>query len=747
MYGMIVLCCVAAVPLPDIVPPSDPPERMPSRPLPAQEAARRESLTRFGLGLLRQSNDRPVDAVSELEAAVKLAPQAVEPRRPLVRLYRDLGRDAAAIRTAERILELDPDDADTAQLLGQLHFEGKEYSQAARVFQQAARSSRLHDRPEQRLAILRDWCRASRAAGDWPGVEAAARETIQHVKKAEAVLKQAPPYDEPGELSRLLATMTEQLGRAYAAQHQFVAATEAYRDAARQFADRQGANDSAAAARLGWNLALLLEQQGEFAASLRALESYLRFGPESTDPYLKLSELLKKLGRSEQIVPRLQQLTQLHPNLPAINWVLATELGRIHPAEGNARLRKLAKQTTDPAFFRLAVSYFRQTDQTRELLALLDSLHLAARGSEDDQANRDRNTVSDPEAVARVRALHQAIQQEPGLTALLLRSLGPAGADTVQLSADTWELLGWLAKRDRLWLAAEQAFRQALATETNSRHVRSELLELLAIQRKWTELRRECSREIAQNPGRRSLIDEVYLAQALAELNRGEEALAVVERLRTQVSAAGLVWARLQKVRILNLLGHHAEAVDECQAILTDHPDPAESAPVRYQLADSYAGMKQYQKAEAELRLILDRDPDDILALNNLGYMLAEQNRKLAEAETLIRRAIALDRRERLRLGHPEAASGIYLDSLGWVLFRQGKFAEARRCLEEAVNRPDSGSDAIVWDHLGDVAFRMGDQSRAAQAWRKAAELYDNSRLGRSGDRLTEVKRKLKFLE
>ncbi|MCZ2341519.1 MAG: tetratricopeptide repeat protein, partial [Bacteroidales bacterium] len=224
-----------------------------------------------------------------------------------------------------------------------------------------------------------------------------------------------------------------------------------------------------------------------------------------------------------------------------------------------------------------------------------------------------------------------------------------------------------------------------------------------------------------------------------------EEALRTVSEL--SVRAEGVVWKRLQRVRILNILGRHAEAVTECQAILKDFPAPADAASIRYQLAESYGHLKQYLKAEAELRMVLEHDPDDVLALNNLGYNLADQNRKLAEAESRIRRAIALDRDERLRLGNPEPQNGIYLDSLGWVLFRREKFEEAFTVLEQATQMPDSGNDAVVWDHLGDTAFRLGKKQRAQEAWSKAESLYTNSRFGQEGGRLEELRRKLKLVE
>jgi hypothetical protein len=49
-----------------------------------------------------------------------------------------------------------------------------------------------------------------------------------------------------------------------------------------------------------------------------------------------------------------------------------------------------------------------------------------------------------------------------------------------------------------------------------------------------------------------------------------------------------------------------------------------------------------------------------------------------------------------------------------------------------------------VWDHLGDVRFRLGDTAAARRAWEKAAELYTDSHTGRQQGRLAEVRRKLK---
>ena len=82
--------------------------------------------------------------------------------------------------------------------------------------------------------------------------------------------------------------------------------------------------------------------------------------------------------------------------------------------------------------------------------------------------------------------------------------------------------------------------------------------------------------------------------------------------------------------------------------------------------------------------------PDAPQTLNFLGYLLADHQQELSEAEKLIRRAVEQD---------PD--NGAYLDSMGWVLFRLGDLPAARVNLERAVTL--IGDDPVVHEHLGDV--------------------------------------------
>ena len=71
---------------------------------------------------------------------------------------------------------------------------------------------------------------------------------------------------------------------------------------------------------------------------------------------------------------------------------------------------------------------------------------------------------------------------------------------------------------------------------------------------------------------------------------------------------------------------------------------------------------------------LLTLDPENALALNYLGYMLADRGIRLAEAETLIARALK-----------SEPENGAYLDSMGWVYYRQGRFSKAMEYIDRAV--------------------------------------------------------------
>jgi tetratricopeptide (TPR) repeat protein len=124
-------------------------------------------------------------------------------------------------------------------------------------------------------------------------------------------------------------------------------------------------------------------------------------------------------------------------------------------------------------------------------------------------------------------------------------------------------------------------------------------------------------------------------------------------------------------------------------------------------LANAYQALGQTGRTEEVLRALIDRNPKNDVALNALGYMLADRNLKLPEAQTLIERALAVE---------PQSPS--YLDSLGWVLLKQGRAADAIASLERATALAESSS--LLQDHLATAYFAEKRYKDAADAWTRA---------------------------
>lgn len=108
------------------------------------------------------------------------------------------------------------------------------------------------------------------------------------------------------------------------------------------------------------------------------------------------------------------------------------------------------------------------------------------------------------------------------------------------------------------------------------------------------------------------------------------------------------------------------------------------------------------EKAEKALSL----EPDDAEAQNFLGYLLADHNRDLARAEALILKAVKAE---------PENVA--YLDSLAWVWFRQGKFAEAYKKIQKALKLEKEAPDAVILEHAGDIAAALRRPDEARTWW------------------------------
>lgn len=131
-------------------------------------------------------------------------------------------------------------------------------------------------------------------------------------------------------------------------------------------------------------------------------------------------------------------------------------------------------------------------------------------------------------------------------------------------------------------------------------------------------------------------------------------------------------------------------------------------------LGDVYAFLEEHEKSDKAYDDALKINPDDAYVLNNYAYYLSLRKEKLDRAEKLSRRSNDLVR------DNPS-----YLDTYGWILFQQAKYAEAEEWLVRAVKL--APKKPLLLEHYGDVMFKLGKQDEAMKYWKKATEAGSNS--------------------
>jgi tetratricopeptide (TPR) repeat protein len=132
------------------------------------------------------------------------------------------------------------------------------------------------------------------------------------------------------------------------------------------------------------------------------------------------------------------------------------------------------------------------------------------------------------------------------------------------------------------------------------------------------------------------------------------------------------------------------------------------------QLALVYDGLKNVEESDSLYEEALRIDPQNHLVLNNYGYSLADRGLQLGRALEMAKKAVE---------AQPDNTS--YLDTIGWVHFRLGRYREAETYLQKAVSKGEAS--AVVYEHLGDVYYKLNEMEKAQEQWKAALKLDTNN--------------------
>jgi tetratricopeptide (TPR) repeat protein len=200
-----------------------------------------------------------------------------------------------------------------------------------------------------------------------------------------------------------------------------------------------------------------------------------------------------------------------------------------------------------------------------------------------------------------------------------------------------------------------------------------------------------------------SVIHATYLLKQQKKISEAEELAKSALTSRKDIPQLYAVYASL-----LDEKGDFKTA----QSILTEgvkkFPDQAQ---LHFYLGTISDRLGDKQAVVESMKLVIQIDPNHVQGLNYLAYTYSEMNKDLEQAETLVKRALAL-----------EPKDAYVMDTYGWILYKKGETSASIRMLEAAYkNQP---TESVILDHLGD-AYRKGQFSDRAKSMYERAIQFE----------------------
>lgn len=700
----------------------DAPERfVPLRPRTEEDENRLEAVSLFAAARVQEQEEHWHRALRLYQRAVRYDPASQPARRQAVLLALRQGHFSEAPRY---VGDADWAAADARELkeMGKLLEESQHYAAALKLYRRA-RDAQADDHSAGFIVICFDVGRMAFITGDYS-------ESAAALAKVMEALDHPDDYEGLDEWKRQsLGAGPKSRGDAARIYHLFAEAfiaAERCDDAAEALkkANEYAPDEPAQAFRL----ARVEHARHQPEQALALLETF--FGSKQTGqgtaPYELLAKVLADLRRSSELADR---LTALHKQDPrnalltlfladqyreAKKWDLASPLYRevlaIAPARGeDAGLAIAASRGLADCLHRLG--------QTQPLLMLLGELAGTA-GSLAQLGDDIKSLASDADLV----------------TAIIEKARGLHRADPDSLGYGPRLATALLALDAQRYDAAEEFFQWALKVKRED----AKMIYLLwALGLLAQEQNAQAADVLGRAIGERAAANDdptlhYYWSRALLAADRNGEALdAARHALSLNGENAQLAY---QVALALYIDKRYDEAADACRELIDrfDEREQSDSGRAVLHAARmllSGVAVQQHDLAASEewLEQVLDEFPADVGAHNDLGYLWADEGKRLHMALAMIEHAVASE---------PDNAA--YRDSLGWVYHRLGRHAEAVVELEKAAT--GDAPDGVMFEHLGDAAVAAGQIDKARDAWQKALAAFEKLP---DAEKIERVKKKL----
>ena len=263
--------------------------------------------------------------------------------------------------------------------------------------------------------------------------------------------------------------------------------------------------------------------------------------------------------------------------------------------------------------------------------------------------------------------------------------------------------------------------------------------ELLRFGRKWI-----AKDPTSETPNMAIIGELIDLKKYDDALKVAEDWLARVEQMPASMPAsmptsapAGKGRAKLVEsaksavVSVLLTAERNREALQRARAFAKAEP---KNARILQLVFIALRALDREKEAMALLQEIYELNPDDSIVNNDLGYYWADMGINLDKAEAMIRKALA-----------SEPRNVAVLDSFAWVLYKQGRFAEAKNVFERCLKLGTEPYHPVILDHVGDTCWRLGLKDEAVGHWTKAVEAAKKLETKESDDRKVLAETPLKL--
>lgn len=503
-------------------------------------------------------------------------------------------------------------------------------------------------------------------------------------------------------------------------------------------------------------LARLYRLQNSHEKAEEVLRGILKTDPENEQALEQLTQLLLDEGKSGDAVALLEGIVQRGtPSAPLFSllgdaYTQTKDLAKAEKAYRKAAeldpseisyQRGLGQTLFAEEKYKDALAVYRKIaelegddpDAFLRLAQIYRELHQLDK-AEENLLQARRRAPGNIEVIYNEAMLYQAQGRfEDAIRVLLdavsgIKNQSASASSGSRALAILYQQLGQLYREVQNYLAAVHTFEemQRLGDEED-RRARLLILDTYRAAKDMPKALETAKAALEKYPNDPALL--ASRAMLLGENGQTDEAVKILRAQLTGTEADRDAYLNIAQVYERGRRYEQAEEAAHAAEVLPGAPRDNEM--VWFLLGAIYERQKEYDRAEELFKKVLSINPRNSMVLNYYGYMLGDLGIRLDEARALVQRALA-----------EEPFNGAYLDSLGWVYYKQDKLSEAETTLRKAVGR--ESHDPTIHSHLGDVYFRSGRKDLAAAEWEKSlAEWHRALPTELEPDKVAEVEKKL----